>query len=404
MKKLAGFLLVVFFLGFGAVSAQAANLYGWAWSETFGWISFNSSDAGAGGGPYAVTINSSGDWSGYAWSEYLGWVSFNASDVPAVCSASPQAHLNTSTGAVTGWAYAKVYGSGADGCIELSGANHVSPSPGGSGGITYDFNSGVMKGWAWGGDTTNNTGPGWIQFNPALSLPYTPVVCLSPDCGYTGGGGITGSCSAITPYQNLEPNTPVTFEATATSGHSPYSYNWNAEGYDLEVPTNRFTASYSASAPGPTVVVRDNDNLVTPTISCPNVTVIVPLGSSNMQIGRTVASATGNSLTLKQANPFAIVWNLTLTDDYDCSPSVSPDPNNPNWNSRWKNLNLGETDNDDGTKTWQGNTGTDLTAGTVPNSVNPGIYQFRISCTSEDNDPQSVSVQLKVNSSTESEI
>ena len=111
MKKLTGFLLVMFFLGFGVTFAHAATLNGWAWTENFGWISFNSVDAGAGGGPYAVAIDdSSGLWSGYSWSENLGFVSFFLADVSANCPAgSSQAHLDKATGAVTGWAYALVY-------------------------------------------------------------------------------------------------------------------------------------------------------------------------------------------------------------------------------------------------------------------------------------------------------
>ena len=405
MKKLAGFLLIMFFLGFGAASANAATLNGWAWTETFGWISFNSGDAGAGGGPYAVSINSSGDFSGYAWSEYLGWVSFNASDVPASCSASPQARLNTSTGAVTGWAYAMVYGSSSNGCIELSGANHASPDASGNGGVTYIPSTGKFAGYAWGGDTVTKAGPGWIQFNPTVSSPADSVVCFSTDCGYAGTSGITGTCNAITPYQNIQPNTSVTFEATATSGHSPYHYQWNGEaGWDTQNPNQQFTASYSSSQTGPTVVIKDKDNLLSPSISCPSVTVLVPLTSSNLLIGRTVGTANAASLTVKQFNPFALLWSFTLSKDYSCTPTVSPDPNDTNWNSNWKNGNLGMTNNNDNTRTWAGNTGTNLTAGASEHVINPGIYQFRISCTSNDNEPQSVNVVLKINYSNESEI
>ncbi|HEX7724728.1 MAG TPA: hypothetical protein VF438_03285, partial [Candidatus Paceibacterota bacterium] len=159
IKKLLGLVFVVLaVLVVGTGSAHAATLHGWAWSETFGWFSFNSTDSGAGGGPYAVSINSSGDWSGYAWSPNVGWMSFNAADVAACGSAG---HLNTATGEVTGWATITAITGNGDGCVELSGTNHTSPANGGSGGVTYDSNSGVFKGWAWGGSTGSKKGVGW---------------------------------------------------------------------------------------------------------------------------------------------------------------------------------------------------------------------------------------------------
>lgn len=397
-KKLAAFLcafVLVFLLG--SASAHAATLTGWAWSETFGWISFNSTDTGAGGGPYAVSINSSGAWSGYAWSPNIGWISFNSADV-SPCGSAGQ--LNTSTGAVTGWARALVYG-GTDGCIELSGTNHTSPSSGGSGGITYDSSSGVMKGWAWGADVNTHVGLGWIQFNPSIS---NPVSCLGTDCGY--GGNITGNCNAVTPYQNINPNTNVTFQATPSNGLAPFTYAWNPPPSNFG-SSNQYTASYSSSAPGPNVIMKDANGLVTNTVSCPSVSVLTPIGSSNLKIGRTPSTAISTSLTIKQTNAFALTWNFTVTTDYSCTTSVSPDPNSTTWNTYWK-AGLSSTDNGDGTKTYSGDTDSHLVAGTAAAPITPGIYTFRVSCTSSatptPNPPQSTSVTLKINSSAQKEI
>jgi type II secretory pathway pseudopilin PulG len=56
------------------------NVYGWAWSDLFGWISFSDVDASS-TIPYQVTISSStGIFSGWAWGENLGWISFNCSN------------------------------------------------------------------------------------------------------------------------------------------------------------------------------------------------------------------------------------------------------------------------------------------------------------------------------------
>jgi len=57
------------------VSSDAnGNLSGWAWSESFGWISFASTTPVT----YGVTVSTStGEFNGYAWSENIGWISFN---------------------------------------------------------------------------------------------------------------------------------------------------------------------------------------------------------------------------------------------------------------------------------------------------------------------------------------
>lgn len=393
MKKLSGLLLVALFLSLGSASAHAANLNGWAWSETFGWISFNSANPGAGGGPYAVSVNSSGDWSGWAWSENLGWISFNASDV-SPCGAA--GHLNTANGAVTGFARAVVY-PGNEGCIELSGPLHTSPVQDGSGGITYDPTSGNFMGYAWGGDTVKKTGPGWIYF-----YSPSPVSCQHADCGY---GSVAGTCTAIDPYQNIQPGN-VRFEAAATSPGGPFDYAWNPlnppTNWNEENPDYRYGRYFATSGPGPTVKIRSGSS-ISSLITCPSVTVIVPVGQSDLRIGRTVSTATLASLTVKQGNGFALAWGpFVMTNNYSCSPSVTAsDGSNPgyqNWSSNWSG-NLGMQNNNNGTKTWSGNTGSSLIGGAAP-----GIYQFKITCTANNNPTQIVSVQLKINSSTESEI
>jgi type II secretory pathway pseudopilin PulG len=57
------------------VSSDAnGKLSGWAWSESFGWISFASTTPIT----YGVTVaTSTGEFDGYAWSENIGWISFN---------------------------------------------------------------------------------------------------------------------------------------------------------------------------------------------------------------------------------------------------------------------------------------------------------------------------------------
>src|SRR5205823_5267182 len=65
-----------------------ANVHGYAWSDTIGWISMNcnegsssaSSDCGA--SMYGVNVDpQTGQFSGHAWSDNVGWISFNSADV-----------------------------------------------------------------------------------------------------------------------------------------------------------------------------------------------------------------------------------------------------------------------------------------------------------------------------------
>ena len=125
-------LVVMLFVGFTvfggnnyhpAVHAQTSDckngatscLIGWAWSSNIGWVSFNSDNAGAGGGSYEVDVDDAGNLRGYAWSSNIGWISFDRNETanppsvgtPDIGSGSgPIAKFDKNTGAVTGWARA----------------------------------------------------------------------------------------------------------------------------------------------------------------------------------------------------------------------------------------------------------------------------------------------------------
>ena len=190
------FLAVCFVFAINIIPANAADLSGWAWSSNIGWISFNSANSEAGSGAaYVVTIDPFGNFGGYAWSSNIGWISFEDGDL-AGCVGTTQAHVSTSTGAVTGWARAvvgKCRTDGWDGCIQLSDNQYFPTSvSNGSGGATFIPASGQFVGYAWGGIVL-----GWISFNPALSggsSDTPPVVCTN--CGeITGGPSLACSIS-----------------------------------------------------------------------------------------------------------------------------------------------------------------------------------------------------------------
>jgi len=153
------------------------NVWGWAYSENIGWISFNNI-TGGGASDYGVHICSTSDSNvfcsgkpegtivGYAWSRGndanvggVGWISFNESDLSGCPQVPCKAWVNTGDGKVYGWAKALAGGTpeagGWDGWIKLSGtALDGSPY-----GLSID-SGGEFQGWAWGDDVI-----GWISFN-----------------------------------------------------------------------------------------------------------------------------------------------------------------------------------------------------------------------------------------------
>ena len=158
------------------------NVFGWAWSENIGWISFNSTNCDANGDGlsdgvpsgcppagtsmtnYGVKIGSDGIFSDYAWSENIGWISFAPSGpYPAAPNFSARVDLDgTVCGApkqVCGWARALApvgnpQAGGWDGWIKLDYGVEIND-------VTHEF-----EGWAWDGDDSDSTAViGWISFN-----------------------------------------------------------------------------------------------------------------------------------------------------------------------------------------------------------------------------------------------
>ncbi|MCX6752661.1 MAG: hypothetical protein NTZ87_04170 [Candidatus Nomurabacteria bacterium] len=208
------------------------DLHGWAWSSNIGWISFNSSDAGAGGGPYKVSVDASGNLNGYAWSSNIGWIKFGGlSGFPSGGGTQAQdAQINGNN--LKGWARALSYGGGWDGWISLSGA-------GPNYGPTISDNT--ITGYAWGSDVV-----GWIDFSATTSGGGTTngVTCgnsnamsgtltpASPSCTIVAGAS---SCSVNLTWTTTN---PVGTSAVTATGMS--NINGNSGG-----PT-AFTVPYSS--------------------------------------------------------------------------------------------------------------------------------------------------------------
>jgi len=363
--------------------------------------------------------------SGYAWSSNIGWIKFGGlSGFPGLGS---DANVNTATGAVTGWARAcagTVNGDcssmtsradGWDGWIELSDngsptPRHASPNINGTGGVTYRSSDGAFIGFAWGGPVV-----GWVQFNGIGGgvnggSPSGPGDSGCPSCGSGGVPVITGTCSAD--KATITQGDTVTFTAHHTSGTAPYSYSWS--GAASTTATDPIICNSSSCVPS--LAIGDTEsptNGYSGPIGCPAVTVLAPLGPANMHISKgTVPSGTFNNLAVTQgiATPFNIAWNINLTSAFTCRASIGNDPGLPNWNSNWTSnttgvvLNSGNaTHNLDGTYTWNGDTGGNLT--TPASGLNVGSYVFTLTCTDGNSaDTQTTSATLRVTTSSVNEI
>lgn len=184
-----------------AESATTDNVSGFAWSENFGWISFNNTSDGS-AQAYGVNIDmtnkatgGTGDFSGDAWSENIGWVSFdraktgNPPSAPFNGGSGPIAQVDWSTGKVTGWARAlsacdaipcttTVAGGGWDGWIKLS-----DDSIGVWAGNGVKISGNKFSGYAWSSsDAAKNTGTGWIDVGPSVGGTFVGVQIAGTSC------------------------------------------------------------------------------------------------------------------------------------------------------------------------------------------------------------------------------
>ncbi len=170
--------LVVFLLtnksAIDFVKAASTDVGGWGWGGTssadgayqgIGWLSFGNNADGSIIN-YGVNVPTSGAITGNAWSENYGWLSFNQSDLtgcPSTTGATVTASsTNPSASDITGWARflaiktASSTGNsgGWSGCVSLSSTNMGDAVPYG---ITKIGN--VFSGYAWSDEL------GWIDFS-----------------------------------------------------------------------------------------------------------------------------------------------------------------------------------------------------------------------------------------------
>ena len=194
------------------------ELYGYAWSDNIGWISFNNCPSE--GSPscepvdYSVTVDSNGDMEGAAWSDNIGWIKFGGlSDFPDSGGSASNAQITLNSGKqqgeVSGWARAcggtasgdcstmESRADGWDGWILLSDNEfYLSPEPDGSGGVTYIEDEQIIVGNAWGGKVVGQINFDEVYFGspPEEGFNYT-LSNTSPDYQKQIERGAIGSVS-----------------------------------------------------------------------------------------------------------------------------------------------------------------------------------------------------------------
>ena len=210
-----------------AEAGTSQNVSGWAWSDTIGWISLNSTnDASA--ADYGVNVDvanratgGTGDISGTAWSENIGWVSFDRGVTGTPPSApfngvsGPIAQVDWATGKVTGWARATA------GCEAVAGTPVVACAGTAAGAAAGGWDGWIklskdtadagadygvqiagsrFSGYAWGGAGAASTTPaviGWVDFGPSIAgVPIGGQVSALP-CLVTDPTIVWGTCQPV---------------------------------------------------------------------------------------------------------------------------------------------------------------------------------------------------------------
>ena len=242
---LFGLVLAVVFQYSAALAGVADSMRGFAWGGTsssngayqgIGWISMNSLSDGSGVN-YGVNIPfTDGPLSGYAWSEHYGWISFNGGDLsgcsPALSQATRSGNNITGGARILSIRNEGANSGGFDGCISLSGPGY---------GLTINGSNSPysLSGYAWSSDL------GWIDFSGVTS-EYTSTATLSVNPCTVSIGSNTCSGSATWDIQNS--SSPSLYNDT-----NSLLYSTNQSGTNVSI-----TLFYGNND----VVARNNGSIV----------------------------------------------------------------------------------------------------------------------------------------------
>jgi hypothetical protein len=347
---LGGFLILVNFNSNNVEEIKAGSsdnvyVYGWAWSDNIGWISFNcyndyNENAVMGdvmedrcaGHDYGVNIDSvTGALSGYAWSDNIGWISFNQADLAGCPSGTCQAEVimsGSNAGEVSGWAKAINSTNQNYGWIKLRDLTDGYA-------VDIDTTTGHFGGYGWGGGPDDEAIIGPVSFNCDTGGAGGADICTTQSNYYvwTDPGLFNQR-----PYIQNTSITPPTDEDFCDNSAS-YFLSWvfrdddapdaYENTYEIEI-TNTGTGASGTFSPGvyppDTVVDGDIQSLGIHVMDSEDLSASPPQVTYSQTYAWQIRVQDDKGLWSHDIIPWEIGPGFTVPEEYpDCSFSFDPE-------------------------------------------------------------------------------
>lgn len=152
----------------------SGTLMGYAWNDTYGWISLNCANhGGCGVSSYSVTVNpSTGVFNGFAWNDIIGWISFNGADIGV-----PTYRVVTSWRAVAGYGVldSSVIDTGSANGAQINGVSWSGTEPVDTD-VRIQLASSNSSGGPWTFVGSDGTGSSYFALGAGVSSPVYPWV------------------------------------------------------------------------------------------------------------------------------------------------------------------------------------------------------------------------------------
>lgn len=212
--------------------ALPADLQGWAWSSTIGWISMSCNNTSTcGTSDYGVNIDTSNNLTGYAWSANVGWIRFGG------LSSFPNATGNVSQNAriVNQGSYAEL-----EGWARACGG--TASAPGACSNMNNNTLAGGWDGWISLKGTAANGSAYGVRFNNSTVNPTFRFAWGSTVVGWIDFSGVIATEA---PSINSFTVTP-----TELGVGDPATLTWNVQGFDsCSAANNRNQSDWNSSTP-----------------------------------------------------------------------------------------------------------------------------------------------------------
>ncbi len=159
------------------------NLTGWAWNDSYGWVSFDcNNNGGCASSTYRVFIDpnngyfcgSSGSASCYAWNDLAGWVSFNCANNSSCGTSNYKVVTSWIATSTTGYVDSTIFDTGSAEGAQLNSVLWQGSQPAGTS-IRFQFAVSNASSGPWtyvGSDGTVNTYYS-VNVNTSQNLDYS---------------------------------------------------------------------------------------------------------------------------------------------------------------------------------------------------------------------------------------